>query len=224
MELTLSEAASRLGVSTRQAQRLAHEGQLQIVRRVGRSIIVDDSAVAQRRHVSARRGRRWNRSTAWAAIDLVELGTTDRISGSTLTRLKKKLSEISVEEFARLAAGRSRTLRMTQTRRSAAALEKVLVLTGQSALKDTDVAAFFGLAGGASDVVEGYVVSGDLGSVITRFGLEADAEGEVFLRVVDQQVRSSRAITALDLFERGSTRERSAGARVLRDLLSSEQR
>lgn len=219
MELTLSEAASRLGVTTRQAQRLAREGQLQVVRRVGRSIIVDDSAVSQRRHVSARRGRRWNTSTAWAAIDLVELGTTDRISGSTLTRLKKKLSDISVDEFARLAVGRSRTLRMAQTRRSAAALEMVLVLSGQSALKDAYVAASFGLAGGASDALEGYVLSGDLESVITRFGLEADAEGEVFLHVVDQQVSSSRTATALDLYERGSTRERSAAARVLRQVL-----
>lgn len=219
MELTLSEAAARLGVSTRQAQRLAQEGQLQVVRRVGRSVIVDDSAVAQRRRIRARRGRRWNANTAWAAIDLLERGTTDRISGSTLVRLKKRLTNISVEELAQLAAGRSKTLRMSQTRRRAEALKEMLVLTGQSALEDAEVAAFFRLAGAEAGSLEGYVLSEDLDSVISRFGLEADAEGEVLLLVVDQQVSSSRTATALDLYERGSTRERSAGARVLRQVL-----
>ena len=108
---------------------------------------------------------------------------------------------------------------MSRTRRSAEALEKVLVLTGQSALKDGDVAGSFGLAGGGSGSLEGYVLSGELDLVITRFGLEADAEGEVFLHVVEQQVSSSRTATALDLYARGSTRERSATARVLRQVL-----
>ena len=215
MELTLAEAASRLGVTTRQAQRLAHDGQLQIVRRVGRSVIVEDSAIAQRRHVCAHRGRRWNTSTAWAAIELLERASTDRVSGSTLTRLKSKLSEISVEEFARLAAGRAQTRRMTQTRRRAEVLEEVLVRTGRSALKHADTAVQFGLASGNSEIIEGYVRRSELESVLARFGLEADAEGEVFLHVSDEDTVESVITTALDLYERGTTRERSAARKVL---------
>jgi hypothetical protein len=219
MELTLAQAASRLGVTTRQAQRLAHDGQLQIVRRIGRTVIVEDSAIAQRRHVCAHRGRRWNASTAWAAIELLEDGFTERVSGSTRTRLKIKLSQVSVEEFARLAAGRAQTRRMTQTRRRTEVLEKALVQTGRSALKHADTAARFGLASGGSEIVEGYVRRSELDSVLARFGLEADAEGEVFLHVSDEDAVESVVTTALDLYERGTTRERSAAREILKTAL-----
>jgi hypothetical protein len=49
MELTLAEAASCLGVTTRQAQRLAESGRLQAVRRAGRSPLVKAAPCAKRR-------------------------------------------------------------------------------------------------------------------------------------------------------------------------------
>lgn len=220
MELTLTEAASRLGVTTRQAQRLAHDGQLQIVRRVGRNIIVDESAVVHRRHVDAGPGRRWNPNTAWAAIDILEHGTTDRVSGSTLSRLRNRLANVSVDEFVRLAVGRSRNRRLTQTRRRPEALEAALFCTGQSSLRDEETATRFGLAGGGSEIVEGYVRRSELDEVLMRFGLVPHAEGEVFLHISDDPTVDSEITTALDLFERGTTRERSAARTVLTKALS----
>lgn len=219
MELTLTEAASRLGVSVRQAQRLAQDGRLQVVRRVGRNVIVEDSGVLRRRRVSTQRGRRWNATTAWAAIDLLDHGRTDRITGSTLTRLKSRLGQVSVEEFARLAADRAETRRMTQTRRRAEALKQSLALTGRSALDDPSTAAHFGLAGGGTELVEGYSLRPELEALSLRFGLEADADGEVFLHLTDEDPVSSPITTALDLYERGTTRERSAAEKTLRAAL-----
>jgi excisionase family DNA binding protein len=220
MELTIAEAASRLGVSPRQAQRLAQEGQLQVVRRVGRTLIVEDTAITQRRHVGMGPGRRWNSSTAWAAIELLECRHTTRVAGRTLSRLKSRLSQLSVEEFVRLAAGRAQTKRMTQTRRRPEALEEVLMLSGRSALQDVQTATRLGLAGGDSEIVEGYLRREHLEKVLTRFGLVADAEGEVFLHISDETPVDSIITTALDLVERGTTRERSAAHGVLGSVLA----
>lgn len=220
MELTIAEAASRLGVSTRQVQRLAHSGQLQIVRRIGRTLIVEDTAITQRRHTTASPGRRWNSSTAWAAIELLEQGRTTRVAQRTLFRLTSRLPRLSVEEFVRLTAGRAQTQRMTQTRRRPEALEKALMLSGRSALKDAQVAAQFGLAGGESGIIEGYLRRDDLERVLPRFGLVADAEGEVFLHISDDTPVASRITTALDLIERGTTRERASAHQVLQSVLT----
>lgn len=220
MELTIAEAASRLGVSTRQAQRLAHSGQLQIVRRIGRTLIVEDTAITQRRHVGAGQGRPWKSKTAWAAIELLEHGRTTPVAQRTLFRLKNRLAHLSVEEFTRLASGRAHTRRMTQTRRQPGALEDTLLLSGRSALRNADTAALFGLAGGESVIVEGYLPRAALTQALTRFGLVDDAEGEVFLHISDETPVSSRTTTALDLIERGTSRERSAAHRVLQTVLN----
>jgi hypothetical protein len=220
MELTIMQAAARLGVSARQAQRLAHDGQLQVVRRVGRMLIVEDTAITQRRHLAPGPGRRWNPSTAWAAIELLDQGHTTRVPERTLARLKHRLADLAVEEFARLSAGRAQTQRMTQTRRRPAALEEALLLSGRSALQDAQVAAQFGLAGGDSGVLEGYLRREEFEKVATRFGLVADAEGEVFLHLSDQTPVASIITTALDLFDRGTTREHAAAHGVLQSVLT----
>jgi hypothetical protein len=142
------------------------------------------------------------------------------VAGRTLSRLKSRLPQLSVEEFVRLAAGRAQTQRMTQTRRRPAALEEVLMLSGRSALQNVQMATRLGLASGESAIVEGYVHREHLEEVLTRFGLVADAEGEVFLHISDETPVDSIITTALDLVERGTTRERSAAHGVLRSVLA----
>ncbi|MCM3689059.1 helix-turn-helix domain-containing protein [Kocuria rosea] len=219
MEVTIAEAATRLGVSPRQAQRLAQQGQLQIVRRVGRTLLVEDTAITQRHQTGRGPGRRWNSNTAWAAIELLEHGWTTRAAARTLFRLKGRLASLSVEEFVRLAAGRAQTQRMTQTRRRPAALKDALMLSGRSALDNPQVAARFGLAGGESQIIEGYLHQDELEEVLTRFGLVADAEGEVFLHISEEVPVDSIITTALDLVERGTTRERAAAHGLLQAAL-----
>lgn len=218
MELTLAEAAARLGVTPRQAQRLAEACRLQVVRRVGRVQLVEDTAVAQLAR-EARSTRRWSPATAWAAIELLEHGRTERVTGSTASRLRRRLPTPSVEELVHLAADRAQTLRLTQTRRRPAALEEALVLSGRSALATPAVAARLGLTAGDVGLVSGYLHRKDLPAVLERFGLMTDAEGEVFLHVTDHPPVDSLLTTALDLAERGTTRERAAARALLQEAL-----
>lgn len=220
MELTLDEAARRLGISTRQAQRLAHEGKLQVVRHVGRSMLVDSSGVLQRKRVQFHRGRRWNPNTAWGAIELLEHGSTSRVSGATLSRLKSRLAEINVEELVRLSDGRAQVQRFMQTRRRPAALEDALVLTGRSSLNHLETAQQFGLAGGRSDIIEGYLRRSELDGLVSRFGLEPYADGAVFLHISDEPALESITTVALDLIGHGTARERSAAKDILQTKLS----
>ncbi|MGJ9426864.1 helix-turn-helix domain-containing protein [Nesterenkonia halotolerans] len=220
MEITLNEAAARLGVTPRQVQRLANEGKLQVVRQVGRSILVDAREIHQRQRVGARRGRRWNGATAWAAIEILETGSTARVSGSTLSRLQKRLMGIPPEELVRLCAGRAQVQRLMQTRRRPAMLEGALLPTGRSSLKSSEISQSFGLAGGTSALIEGYVRRTEQDVIRDRYGLEPHAEGSVFLLVCDDEPLSSMTTVALDLCERGTTRERSAAQTALQVTLT----
>ncbi|MEX5270395.1 hypothetical protein [Kocuria sabuli] len=220
MELTIAEAAVRLGVTPRQAQRLAEAGRLQVVRRVGRTLLVEDTSVTALARDRSGAGRRWNGRTAWAAIELLEHGRTDRVTGSTASRLRRRLPQLSADELMHLATDRAQTMRLTQTRRRRDALEAALMLSGRSALAEPAMAARFGLAGGDTGIVEGYVLRENLAELQERFGLMPDAEGEVLLRVADQAPVAGIVTSALDLAERGITRERSPARAVLQDVLA----
>lgn len=218
MEITTAEAAARLGVSVRQAQRLARAGRLQVVRQVGSSKLLDDSGLATA--ASGRRGRVWAPHTAWAAIDLLETGSTDRLTGSSLSRLRGRLRRCEAAELVRLTSGRAELWRGGQTRRTAHQLREELALSGESLLARREVATQFGLAAVDGGRIEGYVQDADWERLQNRFGLEADAEGEVFIHLASQKPVTGVVTTALDLAERWGIRERSAALGFLAELLA----
>ncbi len=98
MEVVTNVAATQLGVSQRQVQRLAQNGR--VISRViaGRTVLAGRSLVAVSR--SAGRGRHWHDGTVAAAAELLETGATERISGSQRSRLRGRLRTISVSELA----------------------------------------------------------------------------------------------------------------------------
>ncbi|QOR70536.1 helix-turn-helix domain-containing protein [Ruania alkalisoli] len=218
MELTLKEAAARLGVTPRQAQRLARSGRLQIVGHRGPVALVDDTGLA--RAASARAGRLWSPVTAWAAIDSLQSGHTGRLAGSALSRLRHRLRAISAEELVRLCAGRASLWRGNLTRRSSDQLRAEIYPSGQSLLADPQVAALLGLSGGPAGRTEGYVNAGEWKRTQARFGLEADAEGVVLLRISTESPAAGLVSTAVDLVETGTVRERSAALALLEGRLS----
>ena len=217
MEITISEAAERLGVSTRQVQRLVESGRIQKIRKVGSSFLVDDTGI--QRVANARRGRTWASHTAWAAIDLLELGSTKRIHGSSLSRLNSRLRSIDAVEFVRLAARRATTWRGIQTRRTKAQLKESTYLSGESLLSDPSVAHVFGLPAMESGTLEGYVTSDQWEATMTHFGLVADGEGDVLIHVTKDFPTVGIVTCALDLAEQQSARERSAALHVLSERL-----
>jgi hypothetical protein len=217
MEITLAEAAQRLGVSARQAQRLASAGRLQIVRRVGASYLVDDTGLT--RADAASRGRVWSARTAWAAVDLLQHGTSDRLTGSALSRLRSRLRHIEAEDLVRLSADRASVWRGMQTRRSRDALVQEIALSGESLLADRDVASALGLVALTTGRIEGYVRQESWDAVVGRYGLEADAEGDVLLHATTEHPTAGVVSCAIDLAERWSARERGAALRFLSERL-----
>ncbi|MFD6063015.1 hypothetical protein [Rhodococcus wratislaviensis] len=174
------------------------------------------------------RGRPWNGDVAWAALAMLSGVGVDWISPSQATRLRHRLRRASANEVAFLARRRAQVHRM---RGWGDELNTLLAggnvaATGVSALTHVQGAAGrFGLSGMAGSAVDGYVPGGELAGVVDTFGLVADGEGDVTLRVVtalDPFFTTTTlpvAAVAVDLMESLDTRERSAGARVLGELI-----
>lgn len=146
--MSVVEAANHLNVTPRQVQRLVATGDLLAQRGVGDSWMLDGSAVRERARLGVGPGRTWNPRTAWAAMELVATGSTTRVHGSALSRLRRSVRSMSAEEFVRQAQGRSQTRRVNQTRRRREALGGELRLTGAPALVDPNLARSLGLTPG----------------------------------------------------------------------------
>ncbi|MPV50192.1 helix-turn-helix domain-containing protein [Pseudactinotalea sp. HY160] len=218
MEMTTTEVAARLGVSVRQVQRLAQAGRLQVVRRVGSSNLLDDSALTTA--AAARRGRTWAAHTAWAAVDLLETGRTERLTGSSLSRLRGRLRSCNAAELVRLTSRRAQLWRGSQTRRTTDQLRDEISLSGESMLARRDIAAQFGLVAVDGGRIEGYVAHDQWQRLQHRFGLEADAEGGVLIHCTDQEPTTGIVTAALDLAERWGVRERGAALELLAERLA----
>lgn len=108
MLLKTSEAAQRLGLSSRHVRRLIAEGRL---REVARGVLVEADVNHLRAATSGRRRRGWDAVTAWAAIDLVTGGTGDLVGPTQRSRLRGKIRQLTAQDFVSAAAGRVRTLR-----------------------------------------------------------------------------------------------------------------
>lgn len=199
MEVTLSQAAQRLCVSAREAQRLAAAGQLNVVRRVGRTLLVDDAAVTALERRQRRPGRTWDANTAWAVIELLDHGSTSRLSGSTLSRLRRRLRQLTVPDLVRLASHRAAAIRCDQTRRSAKRLKEQLVIGGVSALDDAETATRFGLVSASSERVEGYIERARWSRLQEDFGLRVDGEGRAVIHIADVEPVGGDVTTALGM-------------------------
>lgn len=103
MEMLTSEAATQLGVSQRQVQRLARGGRVVSRNFAGRTVVARGSVLAASR--TMKRGRRWDAQTVAAATELLEQGTTERIAGSQRSRLRARLRTITIGELAYHALG-----------------------------------------------------------------------------------------------------------------------
>ncbi len=108
MEVVTRTAASQLGLSQRQVQRLARSGRMVSRAVAGRTVIGNRSLVAMSRSMG--RGRQWEDQTAAAAAELLENGITVRITGSQRSRLRGRLRTIAMPELAYQMLGARVTL------------------------------------------------------------------------------------------------------------------
>lgn len=227
--MSVVDAAVALGVSRRQVERLAQAGDLAVARRVGRAFLLDAASVHRCAQMQRRRGRPWNEATAWAALALLSGRAVDSIPAAQRTRLMHRLRRSTSDEVAYLARRRHTTVhRMRGWGGEMLGAGSVLVAGGVSALDaDPALAARFGLTAGHPGVVDGYVLDTHLQTLVDTFGLVPDSGGEVTVRVVTEPHPFLTtgalpvAAVAVDLMDSLHTRERSAGTRVLQELLDA---
>ncbi len=219
--MTTDDAAELLGVSVHEARRLARAGDLLIVERVGQAMLLDVASVHRAASRSRIRGRLWEPRTAWAAVDLLNGGTAAWISYAARYKLRTKLATLSAEQFNALARRRAVALDFRASVSYLAEIQQALVPSGVADTQRSDVD--FGLAGGG-ERVEGYTDATGLAEVLVAFDLRADTAGNVTVHETGftdgLSAGSSAALTALDLSDSLDVRERSAGLRVLEQLLT----
>jgi len=208
--LPVSEAAERLGVSTRQVQHLVARGELRSLARG----VVDETSVE--RLLAVRRGshtRAWAESTAWAAVALLSGRDAGWLGESQRSRLRGRLRGMGADELVDRARGRARVSRYVAHRSAGERLRTELVDTSSPAER-------LGLA--ATNAFDGYLATTDLKAVVSRHGLMRDDTGSVTLRatsvdldVVRDLVSAGDVLAALDLAESLDVRERRAGIDAL---------
>jgi hypothetical protein len=208
--LALSEAAQRLGVSTRQVQHLVARGEL---RQVARGVL-DETSVE--RLVAVRGGshrRAWSESTAWGAVGLLSGAEVGWMGESQRSRLKGRLRVLSAAELVERARDRAEVTRYAAHSSTGERLLGELVYA-------VDVAGRLGLA--ATNAIDGYLDTSAIDGVVSRHGLIRDDEGRVTLRatgmdlaVVRDLAQRSVVLAALDLAESLDVRERRAGLDAL---------
>lgn len=223
-EMPLSEAAQILGVTPRQAQRLAANGELGHTRRVGRTVVVAPTAVYRaRNNGTTSKGRPALPSTAWVALDLLS-GREAR--GPFERRLADRLSSMSPIQVARFARRRATITQMRViSRRAQRDLPENLIAAGlQPTGLMSPLITDWGLAGGRSeDVIDGYLYVG-ADRTLRELGLREEPGGRISLRILDAPVDSlPAAAVALDLMESMDSRARSVGRDRLAQMIDGLQ-
>lgn len=226
--MTVHDAAAALSVTERQVARLARSGSIIVARTVGNSLLLNSASVHRVAQSSRRPGRPWSPEVSWAALALLSHCKVDWMHNSKqITRLKHRLRRSTAEEVAYLARNRATTHHMDTWDGDGDVLIRggYLAATGISAVIHVpETAARFGLSSALHDKVDGYVLEDDFDDVVEQFGMLSQ-NGDVTLRVVSALNPFLRTATlpiaavAVDLMESLDTRQRSAGARVLQELL-----
>lgn len=214
--LGVSEAAERIGVSTRQVQHLVSRGDLRSVARG----FVDASSVD--RLIAVRQGgraRAWSEATAWGAVALLSGMDAAWMGESQRSRLRARLREINAEELVARSRNRAVVRRYSGHPSAVSRVRAVTVSTHLATRR-------LGLAD--ANAVDAYVDADELDDVVRSHALALDASGTFTLRattmaidVVAELVIDGDVVAAMDLAESLDVRERNAGMKALQDALES---
>lgn len=208
--MSVSAAAERLGVSTRQVQHLVASGEL---RSLARGVV---DATAVERLLAVRGGshtRAWSEPTAWGAVSLLSGGDADWMGETQRSRLRSQLRAMTSVDLVARARERAEVTRYRAHSSSGQYLLGVLVHAAEAAGR-------LGLA--ETNNIDGYLSSDDVASVVRNHGLIRDDEGRVTLRATTMDLGIVRdlanrgvVLAALDLAESLDVRERRAGLEAL---------
>lgn len=212
--MTVTNAAKRLDVTTRQVQHLVARGELRGLARG----LVDAASVERMIAVrAASHTRAWSVETAWGAIALLSGGSAEWMQQTQRSRLRARLRSLTAEALIERTRNRAEVTHYRAHSSAELHLRSILVSASASAER-------LGLAG--STKVDGYLVRGDVGSVVHNHGLIRDDEGEVTLRATTMNLETvsgladrGNVLAAVDLAGSLDARERNVGLSTLEDVL-----
>jgi len=217
--MTLADAAQRLGVTPRQAQRLAVAG---VLTRAAGTTVTSQSVVnimilrPQRSHLT----RAWSEQTAWAALALLS-GRDDlarSIGQAQLSRLRARLRDATPESLAASLRMRASVHRYEAHPSALPRLTPKVTVPGTG--DDAGVLATRDVAR-----VDGYVTTANLARLVADFALlPALGAPHAVLRATDyahmtEIAESGASLLGADLAGSTDPRERSEGLRLLADAL-----
>lgn len=208
--MAVSEAAKRLGVSTRQVQHLVARGEL---RQLARGV-VDETSVERLLAVRGKsHTRAWSQATAWGAVSLLSGSDAEWMGETQRSRLRSCLRRLAATELVERARERAEVTRYQAHSSAAPYLLGTLVYA-------PDTAARLGLA--ETNNIDGYLSTTDVEGVVRNHGLIRDDDGRVTLRATTMELNMVKdlanggiVLPALDLAESLDVRERSAGLDAL---------
>jgi excisionase family DNA binding protein len=153
------------------------------------------------------------------------------LDSSQRWHLRARLRRMRSEDLVRMSGRRATVTNWRVAASYAQDLRVALVLTGAGALGHSrETAARFGLAGGGgAGAIDGYTTSEQLALLQRTLFLAPAVDGNATLRVLPNDIGTtatrpsawvaSTAVIALDLADSLDVRERTAGLRVLRELM-----
>lgn len=234
MELTTREAATRLGVSQARVRALINSGGL-TARRVGTLWLIDAASVEHQRGLTTARAnsRAMSPRIAWAAADLADGGTAAWLSATERSRLRRRLSSTTEVDVVR----RWMIRRATSIHHYKVGPQDLTALLGDSRVVRTGISAVesyrLGLGtGGDADV---YVRSENLVQLVRGYVLLPSSRGNLTVRVddgdlhppaarmIDSHLVVPRLIAGADLADDTDARTRSAGRRLLAQVLQERR-
>lgn len=220
-QVTTAVAAERLGVSQRQVQRLIESGELPATRTAGDAWVVDALTVNAMARTRPARGRPWSPATAWAALWRVSGLEVDWLDRRTTRRLDDRLASIDAEELVHATRRRAVIRPYRASESFLADIDALVIRTGARAMEPS----LFGMERDLGRV-DGYCTSEVATRLARDFHLAEDPRGNATLRVAaaPSSILEGRdtmpvVVIAADLAESLEVRERSAGFRVLEELL-----
>lgn len=210
-ELTAQDAARRLSVSSREVNRLIHNGSLR-GRKLGTSTsawLIDSRSISEYTRIKKASGRSWGEETSWALLNVLS-GVEQQLHPVTKTRIAERIRQSTAEEIVRKTASRVVARRFLAEDKVATARD--LILTGESAASKVSAELV-----GRSSTVEGYVRGQDLAGFIQRHLLIEDTDGDVIIYDTDYEVgdQLAEAVVAVDLARSLNTRAQAAALQSL---------
>ncbi|WP_447003329.1 helix-turn-helix domain-containing protein [Saccharothrix isguenensis] len=231
-DLSVREAAERLAVTPARIRALLEQGGL-TGRRVGSQWIVDDDSVRSRLEMAAStRGRPLSCRSAWSAAALLDGQATPWLASSERSRLRSRLAGhdgdgVDIHRWWMRKRASVARYRIAAADIAELIADEAVVAGGISAASSYDL----GLS--SADEAEVYIGGSDVPRLVDEFFLIASERGNLMLRVeasglnwhqrtartVDGVSVVPRLVVATDLLDGDDTRSRSAGARLLGDVL-----